>query len=168
VSALRAPLRTPRRDPPPDPVGILDTAGALASFAAKLARELPQVRHYLGEALRQAALIVTGSTLVILAIAFFAGGSCGLESSSLADAFGAAPIGAGFSAWCTLREVIPFVFGYILAAKVGCGIVAELAAMRVEEEIDQLDGMGVRSLAYLARCRSSTCWPSPRATRPPR
>jgi phospholipid/cholesterol/gamma-HCH transport system permease protein len=147
----------PRRDPPPDPEGILDTAGAIAGFALRLGRALPQVRHYGGEAIRQAAIVVTGSTLVIVAIAFFAGGSCGLESSALARAFGAAPMAGGFSSWCTLREVIPFVFGYIVAAKVGCGMVAELSAMRVAEEIDQLDGMGVRSLAYLAGTRLAAC-----------
>jgi phospholipid/cholesterol/gamma-HCH transport system permease protein len=91
---------------------------------------------------------------VILAIAFFAGGSCGLESSALARAFGASPIAGGFSSWCTLREVIPFVFGYIVAAKVGCGIVAELSAMRAAEEVDQLDGMGIHSLSYLAGTRA--------------
>jgi phospholipid/cholesterol/gamma-HCH transport system permease protein len=155
VSAVAS--RRPRRDPPPDPVGILDTAGAITLFAVRLGRELPRVRHYAGEALRQASIVATGSTLVILAIAFFAGGSCGLESSALARAFGAAPIGGGFSAWCTLREVVPFVFGYIVAAKVGCGIVAELSAMRAEEEIDQIDGMGIRSLAYLAGTRAVGC-----------
>jgi phospholipid/cholesterol/gamma-HCH transport system permease protein len=156
-SSRRTERGLPRRDPPPDPEGIVETAGAIAGFAARLLRAIPDVRHYAGEALRQAAIIVTGSTLVILAIAFFAGGSCGLESSALARAFGAAPIAGGFSAWCTLREVVPFVFGYIVAAKVGCGMVAELSAMRATEEIDQLDGMGVHSLAYLAGTRFVAC-----------
>jgi len=49
--------------------------------------------------------------------------------------------------------VIPFVFGYIVAAKIGCAMVAELSAMRVAEEIDQLDGMGLHSLAYLGGTR---------------
>jgi phospholipid/cholesterol/gamma-HCH transport system permease protein len=147
----------PRHDPPPDPHGVIETAGALAHFTLRLGAELPRVRHHTGEALRQAAIIVTSSTLVIVLIAFFAGGSCGLESSALARAFGAAPIAGGFSAWCTLREVVPFVFGYIVAAKVGCGIVAELAAMRSVEEIDAIDGMGVRALAYLAGTRFAGC-----------
>src|SRR5206468_8110269 len=125
----------------------------LGVFAGRLARELRRAGGHGGEVLRQAALIATGSTAVIMAIAFFAGGSCGLESSSLARAFGAAPIAGGFSSWCTLREVVPFVFGYIVAAKVGCGMVAELSAMRAVEEIDQLDGMGIRSLAFLAGTR---------------
>jgi phospholipid/cholesterol/gamma-HCH transport system permease protein len=149
--------RPRRHDPPPDPSGVVDTAGSIARFAARLLRALPSVRHYGGEALRQAAIVVTSSTLVIIALAFFAGGSCGLESSALARAFGAAPVAGGFSAWCTLREVIPFVFGYIVAAKIGCAMVAELAAMRVAEEIDQLDGMGLNSLAYLGGTRFVAC-----------
>jgi phospholipid/cholesterol/gamma-HCH transport system permease protein len=163
MSSLNRTLRgapepaSPRHDPLPDPHGLLETAGATAAFAWRLGRELPQVRRYAAEALRQAAIVVTGSTLVILAIAFFAGGSCGLESSSLAEAFGAAPLSGGFSAWCTLREVVPFVFGYIVAAKVGCGMVAELAAMRAAEEVDALEAMGIRSLAYLAGTRLIGC-----------
>ncbi len=139
------------------PAGFLQTTGDLGVFAGRLARELRRAAGHGGEVLRQAALIATGSTAVIMAIAFFAGGSCGLESSSLARAFGAAPIAGGFSSWCTLREVVPFVFGYILAAKVGCGMVAELGAMRVDEEVDALEAMGVRSLAWLAGTRALAC-----------
>jgi phospholipid/cholesterol/gamma-HCH transport system permease protein len=144
---------TRRWDPPGEPRGPLEAAGDVAAFGGRLARVLPHMGPYLREALRQAAFIATGSTFVIVAIAFLAGGSCGLESSALARAFGTAPIAGGFSAWCTLREVVPFVFGYVVAAKVGCGFVAELGAMRVAEEVDALEGMGVRTLAYLAGTR---------------
>src|SRR3712207_7168803 len=41
-----------------------------------------------------------------------------------------------FAAYCDLREALPYAFGYILAAKVGTGIVAELGAMRISDEID--------------------------------
>jgi len=133
--------------------GLLFLTGDIAAFTWRALTQLRVPSAYLAEALRQAALIATGSVLVILAIAFFAGGSCGLESSALARAFGTRPIAAGFSSWCTLREVVPFVFGYIVAAKVGCGIVAELGAMRVSEEVDALEGMGVRSLAHLVTSR---------------
>jgi phospholipid/cholesterol/gamma-HCH transport system permease protein len=52
---------------------------------------------------------------------------------------------------------VPFVFGYIVAAKVGCGMVAELSAMRAAEEIDAIDAMGIRSLSYLAGTRFVGC-----------
>jgi phospholipid/cholesterol/gamma-HCH transport system permease protein len=137
--------------------GVLPLLGELATFGGELLRELPRVRTLGAETVRQAALIASGSVLVIMAAAFFAGGSCGLESTALARAFGFDPIAGGFSAWCSLREVVPFVFGYILAAKVGCGIVAELGAMRVSEEVDALEAMGTRSLAYLGITRLVAC-----------
>ena len=146
-----------RRDPLPAPSGPLATAGDIAAFAARAARAIPQVRPYAAEAIRQAATVALGSTLVIVSIAFLAGGSCGLESSTLARAFGTAPVAAGFSSWCTMREVVPFVFGYVLAAKVGCGIVAEIGAMRAGEELDALDTMGIRSLPFLVGTRAVGC-----------
>jgi phospholipid/cholesterol/gamma-HCH transport system permease protein len=83
--------------------GFAFRAGDMAIFAWRSFGQVRRLRSFGGEALRQAGLIATGSVLVICVIAFLAGGSCGLESSSLARAFGARPIAAGFSSWCTLR-----------------------------------------------------------------
>jgi len=143
-----------RRRTLPPPEGGLATAGDAIAFSARAALALRHLRPYAGEALRQGATIAVASTGVIVFIAFMAGGSCGLESSTLARAFGTRPVAAGFSSWCTMREVVPFVFGYVLAAKVGCGMVAELGAMRVSEEIDALETIGVRPLAYLVTTRA--------------
>lgn len=134
-------------------LGFLGLVGDIAAFAWEALRQLRFVRVYGGEVLRQAAVVATGSTLVIMSIAFLAGGSCGLESTALARSFGVDPVAGGFSSWCTMREVVPFVFGYILAAKVGCGIVAELGAMQVNEEVDAMEVMGVRSIAFLVTSR---------------
>ncbi|MGH3433975.1 MAG: ABC transporter permease, partial [Thermocrispum sp.] len=41
----------------------------------------------------------------------------------------------------------------MMSAKVGTGIVAELGAMRISDEIDALDVMGVPSLPYLVTTR---------------
>ena len=39
-----------------------------------------------------------------------------------------APAYAGtFTAWCDLREVMSYAFGYMMSAKVGTGLVAESA-----------------------------------------
>jgi phospholipid/cholesterol/gamma-HCH transport system permease protein len=136
---------------------LIAATGDVVAFGFRALGALRRTRPYLAEALRQGAIIALGSTGVIVGIAFFAGGSCGLESSSLARAFGTAPIAAGFSSWCTMREVVPFVFGYVLAAKVGCGMVAEIGAMRVSEEVDALEVMGVRSLPFLVGTRIIGC-----------
>jgi phospholipid/cholesterol/gamma-HCH transport system permease protein len=58
-----------------------------------------------------------------------------------------------FSAWCDLRELVPYAFGYMMAAKVGTGIVAELGSMRISDEIDALEVMGVPPMLFLAATR---------------
>ena len=62
-------------------------------------------------------------------------------------------VGPLFSSFCVNREIVPFVFGFIVAAKVGGGIVAELGAMRVNEEIDAMDVMGVPSIVFAVASR---------------
>ena len=138
-------------------MGPIEVVGDFAAFMGSAAKDLRYARNFTAEIVRQAAIVAAGSVLVIMVISFLAGGSCGLESTSLARSFGTDPIAGGFSSWCTMREVVPFVFGYILAAKVGCGIVAELGAMRTHEEIDALESMGIRSVAYLVNSRLIGC-----------
>jgi phospholipid/cholesterol/gamma-HCH transport system permease protein len=50
------------------------------------------------------------------------------------------------------------MWGYILAAKVGCGLVAEIGSMRISEEIDAMEVMGVRSRSYLVATRVIAAW----------
>ncbi len=63
-----------------------------------------------------------------------------------------------FSAWCDLREITPYAFGYMMAAKVGTGIVAELGAMRISDEIDALEVMGIDSMTFLCGTRLLAAW----------
>ena len=137
----------------PGRVPIVDPTGEYASFVWQGIRGMGSVGKYTGEVLRQTALLATGSLLVIVAISFMAGATCGIEGSALSQALGvgiAAPI---FSAFCTTREVVPFVFGFIVAAKIGGGIVAQLGSMRVNEEVDAMEVMGVSSIVYLVSTR---------------
>jgi phospholipid/cholesterol/gamma-HCH transport system permease protein len=50
------------------------------------------------------------------------------------------------------------VFGYMMAAKVGTGIVAELGAMRISDEIDALEVMGIDSVTFLCATRLLAAW----------
>lgn len=139
-----------RRFRVPDPLGGL---GQYAEFIWQGVRAMRHLGPYASEVLRQAAVIAAGSTLVIVFTTFLVGNACGLEASATSRALGAGIIAPFFSAICTTREVVPFVFGYILAAKVGCGMVAEIGSMKVREEVDALDVMGVPSIAYLVSSR---------------
>jgi phospholipid/cholesterol/gamma-HCH transport system permease protein len=55
--------------------------------------------------------------------------------------------------WGGLRLAVPEMVGWILAAKVGCGLVAEIGSARISDEIDALEVMGVDSRVYLVATR---------------
>ena len=52
-----------------------------------------------------------------------------------------------------MREITPLFFGFAIGAKIGCGLVAELGTMRINEEIDALETMGVPSVPFLVTTR---------------
>jgi phospholipid/cholesterol/gamma-HCH transport system permease protein len=89
---------------------------------------------------------------------FIIGLQCGIEGAYFSRAVGA-PANAGvFAAWCDLRELVPYAFGYMMAAKVGTGIVAELGSMRISDEIDALEVMGIDSVLFLCATRLLAAW----------
>ena len=53
---------------------------------------------------------------------------------------------------------MPYAFGYMMAAKVGTGIVAELGSMRISDEIDALEVMGIDSMTFLCATRLLAAW----------
>ena len=117
-----------------------------------------RVFQFFGEALRQAGILILGSTVVIWGLVFILGLQCGIEGAYLLRAQGAPAFAGLFSAWCDLREIMPYAFGYMLAAKVGTGIVAELGAMRISDEIDALEVMGVPPVTFLCATRLLAAW----------
>src|SRR5919112_1217205 len=117
-----------------------------------------RVFRFFGEALRQAGILILGSALVIWGLAFILGLQCGIEGAYFNRSVGAPAYAGVFSAWCDLREIMPYAFGYMMSAKVGTGIVAELGAMRISDEIDALEVMGISSMTFLCGTRLLAAW----------
>jgi phospholipid/cholesterol/gamma-HCH transport system permease protein len=142
------------------PRGWLDAFGEIARFGSRVSGLVYSGRsfQFFGESLRQAGILILGSALVIWAFVFILGLQCGLLGAYLFRAQGAPSYAGLFSAWCDLREALPYAFGYILSAKVGTGIVAELGAMRISDEIDALEVMGVPPVTFLCASRLLGAW----------
>ena len=139
----------------------LVATGEIARFTGHIVRDVwsGNVMHFFGETLRQAGILILYSTLVIWALVFTTGlGTCGIEAAYFNQSVGAPTYSGVFAAWCYLREAVPYAFGYMMAAKVGTGIVAELGAMRISEEIDALEVMGVNSVTFLCATRLLAAW----------
>lgn len=117
-----------------------------------------RVFQFFGETLRQAGILILGSTIVIWGLVFILGLTCGIEGAYFNRSVGSPAYAGVFAAWCDLREVIPYAFGYMMAAKVGTGIVAELGAMRISDEIDAMEVMGIPPVTFLAATRLLAAW----------
>jgi phospholipid/cholesterol/gamma-HCH transport system permease protein len=139
---------------------LMASLGDIAKFCWRVIVEVFQGRafHFFGETLRQAGILILGSALVIWGMAFILGLTCGIEAAYFNRAIGAPAYAGFFAAWCELREVLPYAFGYMMSAKVGTGLVAEIGAMRISDEIDALEVMGISSLTFLCSTRLMAAW----------
>src|SRR6187399_632651 len=138
----------------------LDGFGAIGKFCGRILVEVlgGRVLRFFGEALRQAVILIISSAIVIWGLVFIIGLQCGIEGAYFTRAQGTPAYAGVFSAWCDLRELVPYAFGYMMAAKVGTGIVAELGSMRISDEIDALEVMGIDSMVFLCATRLLAAW----------
>ncbi len=134
--------------------------GTWLRFAGRVLADVYSLRvlRFFGEALRQAGILVVGSVLIVLGLVFILGLQCGIEGVYGTRAVGSPSTVGAFTALCDLREVTPYAFGYMMAAKVGTGMVAELGSMRISDEIDALEVMGFDSMLYLCATRLLGMW----------
>jgi phospholipid/cholesterol/gamma-HCH transport system permease protein len=141
----------------------LDDLGGQLTFYAKAIRWTPRtVRRYKREVVRllaevsfgTGALAVVGGTVgVICFLTFFTGTEVGLQGYQALNQIGSSAFTGFISAYFNTREISPLVAALALSATVGCGFTAQLGAMRISEEVDALEVMGVPSLPFLITTR---------------
>jgi phospholipid/cholesterol/gamma-HCH transport system permease protein len=136
----------------------LREASEIGSFAGRSFLELRGVWRYTAEILRQAGLIITGSALIMVFMVFMMGTVCGTEANYVLRGYGATTYSGVFTSYCAVREMIPYMWGYILAAKIGCGLAAEIGSMRIQDEIDALESIGVNPMRYVVATRLVAGW----------
>jgi len=141
---------------------LLGLGGQLRFYARSIGWSGKTLRRYKKEILRllaevslgTGALSVIGGTVGVIAfLAFFTGTEVGLQGYSALNQLGSSAFTGFVSAYFNTREIAPLVAGLALAATVGCGFTAQLGAMRISEEIDALEVMGIPSLPYLVTTR---------------
>ncbi|WP_040405992.1 MlaE family ABC transporter permease [Amycolatopsis nigrescens] len=143
--------------------GFLDTLGDQILFALRTLAWVPRaLRRYTREIVRllaevsfgSGALAVIGGTIgVMIGMTVFTGTVVGLQGYSALNQVGTSAFAGFISAYFNTREIAPLVAGLALSATVGCGFTAQLGAMRISEEIDALEVMGIPSVPYLVTTR---------------
>src|SRR5690349_11137732 len=145
------------------PLRALDALSDQMRFYVRSVSLVPRtLRRYRKEVVRllaevslgTGALTVIGGTVGVLTfLAFFTGSQVGLQGYSSLNQLGTGAFAGFLSAYLNTREIAPLVAGLALAATVGCGFTAQLGAMRISEEVDALEVMGIPSLPFLVTTR---------------
>jgi phospholipid/cholesterol/gamma-HCH transport system permease protein len=158
----RPPAPPPKRAPRPSRfTGVrngIETLGNIVNFAGGAIGHIPKSTRYIREVWWYAAFLAIGSTPIALVLTYFTGSECSIEAYYSLSQIGAQSLAGVFNAICDTREITPLFFGFAIGAKVGCGLVAELGTMRVNEEIDALEVMGIPSKIYLVSTRMLACF----------
>ncbi len=100
------------------------------------------------------ALAIIGGTVVIIGfLTLSAGTLIAVQGYNSLSGMGVEALTGFISAYFNVRLIAPLVAGIGLAATIGAGATAQIGAMRINEEIDALEVMGIRSISYLASSR---------------
>ncbi len=99
-------------------------------------------------------LAMIGGTVVIVSfLTLAAGGTLAIQGYSSLGNIGIEALTGFLSAFINVRIAAPVVAGIGLAATFGAGVTAQLGAMRINEEIDALESMGIPPVEYLVSTR---------------
>jgi phospholipid/cholesterol/gamma-HCH transport system permease protein len=133
---------------------LLENAVQMLRFFGKVSVSIPRaVRLYPSEVLRQCGILILSSGMIIWFMELVLGVVFAVQGHYISRQFGAPGYVGVYPALGGLRTGGPEMWGWILAAKVGCGLVAELGSMRISEEVDALEVMGVEPVPYLVGTR---------------
>jgi phospholipid/cholesterol/gamma-HCH transport system permease protein len=100
------------------------------------------------------SLVVGGGTAgVALVLGIVVGVMVGIEGYNFLQLLGLGPAVGIISSLVNTRELAPIAAALAFATQSGCRFTAQLGAMRISEEIDALEVMGIKSISYLVSTR---------------
>jgi phospholipid/cholesterol/gamma-HCH transport system permease protein len=137
--------------------------GAQTRFYAKTLKAIPDaVLNYRTELLRliaqmglgSGALAVVGGTVAIVGfLTMTTGALVAVQGYNQLGSVGVEALTGFASAFFNVRLIVPGTTSVALSATIGAGATAQIGAMRINEEIDALEVIGIRSVTYLASTR---------------
>ncbi len=152
---MRIPLRTVR--------GSLRTAGQWITFVFTTIWLLPiTLRRYRRETMMvvnnlawgRGSVVVDGGVISVLAIlGVSVGAIVAIEAFATLNLIGLGALAGVIGGWGNVREMAPLVAGVAFASQAGCRMTAEIGSMRISDEIDAVEAMGLRSIPFVVGTR---------------
>lgn len=133
--------------------GFFEEVTLLTRFTVRFFKELIKPPYEFNEFFKQSYLIGYKSLPLIAITGFIMGLVLTIQSRPTLAQFGAESWLPAMVAVSIIREIGPVVTALIFAGKVGSGIGAELASMKVTEQIDAMEVSGINPFKYLVVTR---------------
>ncbi|WP_433603525.1 MlaE family ABC transporter permease [Nocardia sp. CA-135953] len=142
---------------------VLAEIGQIFVFSGKVLYLLPKtVRRYRKATVKTMNQMAWGSGSLIVdggvvSLMFFLGIAVGavvaIESFTALNLLGFGAMSGIIGSFGNLRVIAPIITGVGFAAQAGCRMTAEIGAMRISEEIDATESMGLQAIPFVVGTR---------------
>jgi phospholipid/cholesterol/gamma-HCH transport system permease protein len=127
----------------------VEWVGELTIFMGRTIQSAGKVNRRTGIFINQCEFIGVSSLGILCVAAVFIGAVLGYQLYKSFELFGAQALVGGTLGVGIFREMAPVIGAIMVTGRAGAGIGAEIASMRVSEQIDALEVMGVNPYEYL-------------------
>lgn len=127
----------------------LHVFGGTCLFLMRIIRVTQKTSGHRGPILAQIAEVSTRAMSTVMFAGLFVGAILVLQFDVMLRRFDAQALLGGLNTSATIREVGPLIISFLLAGKIGAYTTAELANMRVTEQIDAVESLGTNPIQYL-------------------
>ena len=124
--------------------------GAYILLLRSLFKKPENYHVYWKELFRQMVAIGVGSVVIVIIVSVFMGAVFTVQSAyQLVSSFIPKSVIGSIVSDSTILELAPSITALVLAGKIGSSIASEMGTMRVTEQIDALEIMGVNASGFL-------------------
>ncbi|MBH0780658.1 MlaE family ABC transporter permease [Nocardia bovistercoris] len=145
------------------PLAAVESIGFVLGFCWQVLASLPYTLvHYRRQTLTaiidmtwgRGSIVVGGGVVpLMLLLGATIGASIGIEAYATLNLMALGQLSGLISAIAVTRELAPIAAGIGFAAQAGCRMTAEIGSMRISEEIDALESLGLRSVPFVVTTR---------------
>ncbi len=122
---------------------VLEGIGSTLQLLVRSLSHVPTLPRQWGRFIEQCYLIGYTTLPIVAILSFFIGSVLALQSGYSMENFGAKQFIGSLVGLSIARELGPVMCAILLAGRVGSAIAAELASMKVYQEIDALETMNI-------------------------
>jgi phospholipid/cholesterol/gamma-HCH transport system permease protein len=130
-------------------LAFVSELGGLSLFLVRIVQKFLRTSGNRGAILAQISSVSYRSLGTIAFAGVFVGAILVLQFNTILGQYDAQSLLGGLNTSTVIRQVGPLIISFLLAGKVGAFTAAELATMRVTEQIDAIECLGTDSIQYL-------------------